>query len=124
MAELIRKIYPSSVLNRKKAYPYISRKLHRLKMLIRTIKSFVLVISLVKILLQLFEYITFPFFSPKGKMKTVQLNDEILSCDFPIPTLSVLNENQMMLIVHIVPSSYCAAVLNNNNEMSFYNPVV
>lgn len=57
MAELIRKVCPSPAFNRKKTCPYISRKLHRLKMLIRTINSFVLV----KILLHLFVYITFFF---------------------------------------------------------------
>ena len=79
MAELTRKVYPSPTLSRKKTYPSIARKLHRLKMLNGTINSFVLVISFLKILLQLFEYITFIFFSPKGKMKTVQANGEILS---------------------------------------------
>lgn len=62
-----------------KNIPIIARKLHRLNMLNRTINSFVLVISFLKILLQLFEYITFSFSSPKGKMKTIQANGEILS---------------------------------------------
>lgn len=77
MAELIRKMYTNPILNRKKKCPYISEKLLRPKTLSRTLKNFVLVISLLKILLQLFEYIYFSLL--KEQMKTVLTNGEILS---------------------------------------------
>lgn len=75
-------------------------------------------ISLVKTLLQLFEYITFLFFSLKGKIKTVQANGEILNWMWsPYSNFKCCQGKSND--ADCSSKFFCASVVNNKNEIYF-----